>query len=425
VQTGCIGIMGITMVVRKRCLTAGDRPTKLVRRPALPGATVPRRRLQPTTGSFCFLRRGSKAEPCVSAVEEAKAVSDARKVERFRLGRQFAGARLEETRQASPGTVVPKLLHCELPSDLPEEQSTEAGKSRWLVDSLQRNRTRASRRIKIEGVRLNPTGPLLDECLAGVHSRGYIAAVWGAGQSDCEVPLPSRRFLEGAGSLWALYMAADVVGSARAGGSSSRIVGSLGGNVHHARKSSSDEGMPFNSLAAVASLITTHDVVVASTPVSGVLIIDADGDCGGGTAELIAGNPHVQQVDIAVDDYDAYSDTSNASLYVVSQARDYLPTFEQALEAVKIVPGSEPICLYSAGVNGYEKASRGLPGITAEILRERDRLVFNWCRRVGVRVAYTLGSGSLSDNVTSETLVALHRQTVEAAAVAASKNEDG
>jgi len=151
-----------------------------------------------------------------------------------------------------------------------------------------------------------------------------------------------------------------------------------------------------------------------------VLIIDADGDCGGGTAELITGNPRVRQVDIAVNAYDAYSNTDNTSLYVVSRAAEYLSTLKQALADVRITKDSMPLCLYSAGVDGHEEAERGLPGMTADVLVERDRIVFEWCRRAGLRLAYTLGSGAVSGTMTRERLVSLHRNTVEAAAVTAS-----
>ena len=319
---------------------------------------------------------------------------------------------------------MPKLFHCELPVEDAGERHSEASKCQWLAESLRHNRTRESRRVKIEPVLSGP------DCTAGgylavVHCRDYISAVRRNGSRELVPAVPSRLFQEATGSVWSLYMAAMVVQAAKSEGSTSRIVGSLGGGVHHARRASGDGGMPFNALAVVAHLMLTDDAVRATPPASSVLIIDADGDCGGGTAELIAGNPRIRQVDVSVDGYDSYVNTNNASLHLVASASEYLATLGHALDAVEIGGDAKPLCLYSAGVNGHEDAEGGLPGITDDVLKERDRLVFDWCRRAGVRVAYTLGSGSLSGTMTRDRLVSLHRNTVEVAAVAASSEAGG
>jgi acetoin utilization deacetylase AcuC-like enzyme len=318
---------------------------------------------------------------------------------------------------------VPKLFHFESPQQAGDQRSDEACKCDWLVDSLRLDRTQASRRVKIEPVDfLLPESRFAAHILKPVHSPDYIAAVWRDGFRESETPLPSRLFLEAIASVHSLHGAACCVASAQFPGSSSRIVGSVGGGVHHARNSSCREGMAFNALAVVARSMLKDPF---NREQKSVLIIDADGDCGGGTAELIADTPRVRQVDIAVDAYDAYSDTDNASLYLVSRASEYLSTLKQALADVRISGDSMPLCLYTAGVSGHEEAERGLPGITADVLAERDRIVFDWCRRAGLRLAYTLGSGTASGSMTRERLVSLHRNTVEVAAVAASSEAGG
>jgi len=188
--------------------------------------------------------------------------------------------------------------------------------------------------------------------------------------------------------------------------------------MHHARRDSGRDGHVFNGLAAVARELAGN----AALSCGPVLVLDLDGSCGGGTASMIAGMPQVRMVDIAVNRVDAYESTPNATLRIVSDASQYMDTLRESLETLDVAKETLPVCIYSAGVDGFEGMANGLPGMTAELLAERDRLVFDWCTRVGIRTAYTLGCGDVSDAVPAEALVALHRQTIEAAA-AASRGE--
>ena len=58
----------------------------------------------------------------------------------------------------------------------------------------------------------------------------------------------------------------------------------------------------------------------------------------------------------------------------------------------------------------------GLRGITAELLAERERTVFEWARRRGVGVAFVLAGGYEGGELGRADLIDLHRLTIQEAA---------
>ncbi|MSP17662.1 MAG: hypothetical protein EXR73_13840 [Myxococcales bacterium] len=62
----------------------------------------------------------------------------------------------------------------------------------------------------------------------------------------------------------------------------------------------------------------------------------------------------------------------------------------------------------------------GLAGITEAVLAQREELVFGWCRRASIPVAFVLAGGYVGDALDEEGLVRLHRLTIGAAARARS-----
>jgi acetoin utilization deacetylase AcuC-like enzyme len=296
-------------------------------------------------------------------------------------------------------------------------------KREWIVQSLEANRTRYSRAVKVFDVWSagNASDRDASEVLELAHSAEYIRAIeTGQPRALAESngrPWDESLFSQAFGSVWSLAAAAMEVCGSRADGSSGRIVGAIGGGMHHAQRSLGQGGCTFNGLAIAAALALSRDSSFRMER-QAVLLLDMDGGCGGGTAGLIADTKRVRQLDVAVNERDAYDSTTNATLHVVTKASDYLTTLQTCLDGLDVAKESSPLCIYSAGVDGFEGAAGGLAGITAEVLAERDRLVFEWCRRVNIRTVYTLGSGDVSDGLSRDTIVALHRQTIEAAVAA-------
>jgi hypothetical protein len=57
----------------------------------------------------------------------------------------------------------------------------------------------------------------------------------------------------------------------------------------------------------------------------------------------------------------------------------------------------------------------GLAGIDELILAQRERIVFEWCRRRKLPVAFVLAGGYIGPRLAQDKLVALHRMTLSAA----------
>lgn len=148
-----------------------------------------------------------------------------------------------------------------------------------------------------------------------------------------------------------------------------------------------------------------------------MLILGFDAHCGGGTASLLGDEPRVEQLDVAVNNFDAYRGSDSFRLHVVHRAADYLPTIERELEAIARSGARHDLCLYNAGMDPFEGCSTGgLSGITEHVLAARERLVFDWCRGRGLPVAFVLAGGYIGAGVGVEELVALHCLTIAEAA---------
>jgi hypothetical protein len=93
--------------------------------------------------------------------------------------------------------------------------------------------------------------------------------------------------------------------------------GSLSSGLHHARRARGTGFCTFNGLALGARR-------AIGAGARSVLIIDLDAHCGGGTAELLADDPAVAQVDLAVDAFDWYTERGRFSLHTILDAADYL-----------------------------------------------------------------------------------------------------
>lgn len=101
---------------------------------------------------------------------------------------------------------------------------------------------------------------------------------------------------------------------------------------------------------------------------------------------------------------------------MVSQAGDYLTSIERCLD--ESIADRPDLVLYNAGMDPFESCiTGGLAGITEEILRERERMVFGYYRAMGIPVAFALAGGYVGIGLSQKGLVDLHRVTIEAAVI--------
>lgn len=270
-------------------------------------------------------------------------------------------------------------------------------KARWVAESL--------RAQPIAGVEFIEPAPVTEEQVLVAHDAQYVNAVKSGEPRD----LAESQGFQWDPLLWRMVLSSTggAIAAARAA-LSDGIAGSLSSGLHHARRAYGAGYCTFNGLALAA--LDALDRGARS-----VLILDLDAHCGGGTHSLLGDNPRVYLADVAVSTYDSYEPSGHNRLMMVQDASRYLPVIKDLLAQIE---RAEPydLCLYNAGMDPYEGcAIGGLPGITRAMLQERERLVFEWCRAHARAVAFVLAGGYVSEDLTQEELVALHRLTVESA----------
>lgn len=273
-------------------------------------------------------------------------------------------------------------------------------KSAWVAESL------AQRRIP--GIELVGNPALTTAQLARAHDPDYIQAVR-TGQP--------RALAESQGfawdpQLWTMVMASNGgVVKAAAQAQVHGVAGALSSGLHHARRDRGNGFCTFNGLAIAA-------LEAIERGARRVLVIDLDAHCGGGTHSILGSHPGVHQLDLAVDDFDLYRPVGGNTLDRVRDAADYLPTLDRRLQALRGQPFD--LCLYNAGMDPHQHSPvGGLRGVDAGLLAKREQRVFSWCAQRRLPIAFVLAGGYIGPALDRAGLVALHRLTLEAAALAA------
>jgi acetoin utilization deacetylase AcuC-like enzyme len=185
------------------------------------------------------------------------------------------------------------------------------------------------------------------------------------------------------------------------------VAGSLSSGLHHARRASGAGFCTFNGLAIAAK-------AVLAAGSRSVLILDLDAHFGGGTASLINDESTIRQVDVSVSSYDDYIATEQTRAELVTNPSEYIPTIRKVLADAERTEFD--LCIYNAGMDPCDSWTSGVKhGVSKEMLAERERIVFDWCRKRGLPVAFVLAGGYTGSRLDEAGLVNLHRFTLEAA----------
>jgi acetoin utilization deacetylase AcuC-like enzyme len=249
--------------------------------------------------------------------------------------------------------------------------------------------------------------PLSRQQLASVHHPDYIRAIETGEPHD----LAGSQGFAWDASLWQMVLSSNGGVVAAAMSALERgTAGSLSSGLHHARFARGAGFCTFNGLVIAAR------EALAQGPKS-VLVLDLDAHCGGGTRSLIAGDRRIWQIDVSVNGYDSYPSSEQASLDVVGESTEYLPTLKRRFEEADRRGIDFDLCLYNAGMDLHEDCSiGGLAGINCEILAERERMVFDWCKTRRLPIAFVLAGGYVSRRLDERAVVDLHRLTLSCAA---------
>ncbi|OYW40430.1 MAG: hypothetical protein B7Z35_01185 [Hydrogenophilales bacterium 12-61-10] len=268
-------------------------------------------------------------------------------------------------------------------------------KAKWLADSLIES--------PIQSITLKEPTPVSHAQLALVHDAKYIRAI----QTGTPRNLAESQGFSWDPEVWQMAVATNGgVVAAAASALEHGAAGSLSSGLHHARREVGEGFCTFNGLAIAAR-------VALSAGARSVLILDLDAHFGGGTQSLIADDPHIWHVDVSVSNFDQYPPSERAWSCIVRDGADYLPTIERRLKELEQYAPRFDLCLYNAGMDPYEHCPMGgLSGITQEILGERERMVFDWCRSQRLPVAFVLAGGYIGRRLDERSLVDLHRLTI-------------
>ena len=271
-------------------------------------------------------------------------------------------------------------------------------KARWVADSLAGD--------PIPSATLVAPTPLTEAEVKVVHDPSYVDAVRTGRPRDLAT---SQGFAWDPG-LWTMVLASNG-GAVEAARTALRegAAGSLSSGLHHAAYDRGKGFCTFNGLALAGR-------AALDVGANRVLIVDLDAHCGGGTHSLVKDDDRIWQLDAAVHGFDNYVPAPRNTLDLVRRPADYLPTIAARLDELQSRAPRFDLCLYNAGMDPHEGCPvGGMAGITTDIIAERERLVFGWCRARGLAVAFVLAGGYTGPSLDQRGLVELHRLTIAAA----------
>ena len=180
--------------------------------------------------------------------------------------------------------------------------------------------------------------------------------------------------------------------------------GSLSSGLHHAKRDT-DEGFCYINGLALAALRA-----IAKHGAKKVGVLDTDSHCGGGTFQLVGENEKVTLADVSCNSYDIWRPNSDRHyLEVVNSANEYIDAVKRALEHIDGID----VLIYNAGMDPFEDcAIGGMPGITREVLAERERLVAQWCEDTQTPAMFVLAGGYGGANLDLDGVARLHLPTI-------------
>jgi acetoin utilization deacetylase AcuC-like enzyme len=233
---------------------------------------------------------------------------------------------------------------------------------------------------------LTPSPPAEISDLERAHSPDYVVAVL----NGTLAPDIVRRI----GLPWSPALAhrsrATVGGSLAAAREALHhgVSGQLAGGTHHAHREFGSGFCVFNDLAVAA--LTLLEKAEARR----VAILDLDVHQGDGNSAILVGRPGVMVVSIQGErnfPFRRVPSDLDVELPDGTGDRDYLHALADVLPAVEAY--RPDVLLYLSGVDPLEEDRLGRLALSHDGLAERDRMVFEMCRRRGIPVSIAIGGG--------------------------------
>jgi acetoin utilization deacetylase AcuC-like enzyme len=251
--------------------------------------------------------------------------------------------------------------------------------------------------------------PASDEDVFRVHTAKYVkklktGALSGQEQAVLELPfspaLVRFAWLSVGGTILAAELAL-VEGTAI----------HLGGGFHHAFP---DHGEGFCVLNDVAVAL---EKMKHQGKIRKAMVVDCDLHQGNGTASIFAGKPYAFTFSIhQMDNYPADKPPSALDIGLWTGDGDEAYLAQLRTHFPRLYGQFKPdLVFYLAGADPYEGDQLGGLKLTKEGLKERDRIVLEGARRLGIPVAVVLAGGYAPD---PEDVVTIHLNTIRAAQMA-------
>lgn len=250
--------------------------------------------------------------------------------------------------------------------------------------------------------------PASDEQLELAHARSYVRRVSAGELTRHEV----RRI----GFPWSPQLVersrrsvGSTIGAGRAALRDGVAV-NLAGGTHHAGPDWGQGYCVFNDAAVAARTLQAEGLVRR------VVVLDCDVHQGNGTAAIAAGDSTIFTFSIhGARNFPFHKEKSDLDIGLEDETGDeaYLEALERGLQ-LALDRAEADLAIYLAGADPFAGDRLGRLALSKAGLAERDRMVFEMCRKAGLPVAVTMAGGYGRD--VSDT-VDIHFQTVCLAAL--------
>ncbi len=166
------------------------------------------------------------------------------------------------------------------------------------------------------------------------------------------------------------------------------LSGQLAGGTHHAHRDFGSGFCVFNDVAVAALTLLETGVVQR------IAVLDLDVHQGDGNAALLVGHPGMLVVGLQGErnfPFRRVPSDIDVELPDCTEDRAYLSALADVLPAIEAM--RPDLVLYLSGADALADDRLGRLALTHDGLAERDRMVFEMCRRRGIPVSIAIGGG--------------------------------
>jgi acetoin utilization deacetylase AcuC-like enzyme len=233
--------------------------------------------------------------------------------------------------------------------------------------------------------------PAPDEDILLVHTPRYLKHVKTGGLSPAELEALEIRYSPEIVRFALLSVGGTILAARKAIGSGLAV--HIGGGFHHAFPDHGEGFCLLNDVAVAARKVTAEGLA------GRVMVVDCDLHQGNGTAAALAGHPEVFTLSIhQMDIYPQEKPKSTVDIGLWAGDGDAKYLAELRTRIPKVYREFRPnLVIYLAGADPYEKDQLGGLAVTKTGLKDRDKLVIENARRLGIPVAVVLGGGYALD----------------------------